>query len=148
MDNFLAPENLVRIAVPCYGSRVLPRFGQAREFFFAEVDPDARTLRGLRRCQWDLHDEPHLGRWLSRAGIVAVLCGGIHPRFQVALLAEGIEVVWGLRGEVEEVVRDWLRSESEPLGRGVRVGFETETRQIWRMVHGTCPWRKNQGDKT
>ncbi len=109
-------EHTVLIAVPCYGSRVLPRFGQAREFFFAEVDLAGRILQGLRRQSWDLYEEPNLIHWLCREGVDLVLCGGIHPRFQVALMAEAIGLVWGFRGEVEEVLRQWLQEEDLAKG--------------------------------
>jgi len=107
-------KHWLSVAVPCYGNRVLPRFGQAREFFFAEVDPGDGILYKLQRASWDLYQEPQLARWLKRVGIDAVLCGGIHPRFQLALHAEGIQVVWGFRGEVEEVLQRWLKEKRSP----------------------------------
>ena len=146
MNSNADPQKTVLIAVPCYGSRVLPRFGQAREFFFAEADLVAGTLQGLQRRCWDLYDEPHLVRWLRREGIEAVLCGGIHPRFQVALYAEGIQVVWGFRGEVEEVLRQWLK-EGDLANENQANPFIDETGcQPRRMIRGGCPRRSNQGE--
>lgn len=148
MNSTINSDNTLRIAVPCYGTRVLPRFGQAREFYFAEADLAAGTLHGLRRCSWDLVDEPHLVRWLRREGVAAVFCGGIHPRFQVALNAEGIGVVWGFRGEVEEVLRQWLR-EREPGNDNFadRVVGRTGCR-LRRTVRAGCPHRDGQGERS
>jgi predicted Fe-Mo cluster-binding NifX family protein len=146
MNSTADSEHPVLIAVPCYGSRVLPRFGQAREFFFAEADLASRTLRGLRRQSWDLYEEPQMIRWLCRAGVDIVLCGGIHPRFQVALLSEEIGVVWGFRGEVEEVLGQWLKEED--LAKGYYANSLTGQAdcQPRRMTRGACQHRDGQGE--
>ena len=146
MNLFSPLENLLRVAVPNYGSRVLPRFGQAREFCFAEIDRRKRVLCRLERRCWNLDHEPDLGRWLVREGVAAVLCGGIHPRFQTALIASGIAVFWGFRGEVEEVLRDWLSRGEEALEASVHSGSATQCGQPRRMV---CEVRqhRNKGGK-
>lgn len=134
-------KDALLIAIPCYGSRVLPRFGQAREFVFAEVDPGDGVPRRLRRCNWDVCQEPQLARWLRREGIEAVLCGGIHPRFQLALGAEGIRVAWGFRGEVEEVLRQWL-NERGPAKENCADPVVAQTVcPSRRMVRKGCPHR-------
>lgn len=102
-------ESDLRLAVPCYGKRVLPRFGLARDFYLVDFDPRDRTLRAVQQLSWEPLNQPQLSRWLKTQGTWTVLCGGIHPRFQAALYAEGIGVVWGFRGEVEEVVKAWLQ---------------------------------------
>ncbi len=97
-----------RIAVPCYGDRVLPRFGLARDFVFVDVDRGFRTMHSLQRLSWEPLSQPQLVRWLKTAGVSGVLCGGIHPRFQTALYAEGLWVVWGFRGEVAAILQNWI----------------------------------------
>jgi len=148
MNSTIDSGTTLRIAVPCYGNRVLPRFGQARDFFFAEADLAAGTLHALQRRSWDQYQEPHLVRWLRCEGVVAVLCGGIHPRFQAALNSEGIGVVWGLRGEVEEVVRQWL-TEREPgnTNDADQVVGRTGCR-LRRTVRTGCLHRDGQGEKS
>lgn len=147
MDATSSLSNSILIAVPCYGSRVLPRFGQAREFFFADVALTERTLCGLRRHSWDRDDEPQLVCWLRREGIDAVLCGGIHPRFQVALSAEGIEVIWGFRGEVEEVLRQWLKEGVLAKGNYANPFVGQNSCQP-RRTRGGCPHRDGQGESS
>jgi predicted Fe-Mo cluster-binding NifX family protein len=148
MNSIADSEKTVLIAVPCYGSRVLPRFGQAREFFFAEVDRTGGTLHRLQRRSWDLYVEPHLVRWLRREDIEVVLCAGIHPRFQIALGVEGIRVAWGFRGEVEEVLRQWLR-EGKPANENHPNPLLDEAGCPSRnLIRGGCHRRNNQGDST
>ncbi len=100
------------VAVPVYGSRVLPRFGLARTFHLAARD--GADVREVGRRVWDPTREPRLARWLRDQGVEGVLCGGIHPRFQVALELEGLWVLWGQRGEVDTVLARWARGETRP----------------------------------
>jgi predicted Fe-Mo cluster-binding NifX family protein len=111
------PENSqftdsLRVAVPCYGDRVLPRFGVAREFIFAKIEPLRRTVTGQTRALWDPQQPHSLAAWLRHHHVAGVLCGGIHPRFQIALEAEGLWVVWGFRGDIDTVLRQWLSGET------------------------------------
>ncbi|MEJ2201932.1 MAG: NifB/NifX family molybdenum-iron cluster-binding protein [Desulfuromonadaceae bacterium] len=134
----------VRIAVPCYGDRVLPRFGQSREFYLAEVDLAAGDLHDLKRCSWDRLDEPQLVRWLRCKGVDAVFCGGIHPRFQADLRAGGIAVIWGFRGPVEEILRQWLQRR-EPLPNPDDDGLFESGRCRLRRGMGSG-WPERDGD--
>jgi predicted Fe-Mo cluster-binding NifX family protein len=100
------------VAVPVWGSRILPRFGEAREFRFAEIERPGGTIRWLGTRGWDPEKNAGLASWLRTSGAGGVICGGIHPRFLLALEAESLWVCWGQRGEVEEVLRRWARGES------------------------------------
>lgn len=146
MNATVTPESTLLIAIPCYGSRVLPRFGQARDFFFAEVDLAERSLLRLQRRSWDLYNEPQVVRWLRREGVATVLCGGIHPRFQAALGAEGICVVWGFRGEVEEILELWLCEGDLTRDAHCRPFVGQEDCPSRRMTLGFCTRRDNQGE--
>jgi predicted Fe-Mo cluster-binding NifX family protein len=112
----------ILIAVPSYENRVMPRFGQAREFHFAEVDALGGRVVALR-----LNPLPPSASslqaitWLAQNGVQGVVCAGIHPRFQTALHCENIWVCWGYRGEVSSVIQQWLVdgmlvSRQEPFG--------------------------------
>lgn len=130
----------LRLAVPCYGDRVLPRFGQVRDFFLVDFDPQTRIVCGLQRRSWDPLSQPQLSRWLKSQGIWAVLCGGIHPRFQAALGAEEIGVIWGFRGEVEEVVKAWLlRFDTRDPFAGLQRRLGQGCAGPFRQVRSGCP---------
>ncbi|AJF07477.1 NifB/NifX family molybdenum-iron cluster-binding protein [Geoalkalibacter subterraneus] len=98
----------IRVALPLYGNRVLPRFGLAREFALADLDCEGDVILGVERCEWPSWRWPSVPEWLKAQGAVGVLCSGIHPRLQQALQDEGLWVVWGFMGEVEEVLKLWL----------------------------------------
>ena len=98
-----APKFSLRIAIPFNGKRIMPRFGLAREFFLVEIDTE-KHLSALRPCRWEPRTEPSVGLWLRGLGADGVVCDGIHPRFQTVLEAEGLWVIQGAWGEIDEVL--------------------------------------------
>lgn len=97
------------IAVPSYENRVMPRFGQAKEFHFADIDATTGKIIELR-----VHQLPasllnfQTIPWLVQHEVQGVICAGIHPRFQSALQSEDIWVCWGYIGEVVSVIKQWI----------------------------------------
>lgn len=121
MKGHHSPERQILLALPVYGSRVLPRFCLARRFCVAHVDSTARTARVVDDRAWEPTAAPSLARWLKSLGVAGVVCGGIHPRHHVALENEGLWVAWGYRGEVDQVLSDWLAGRpGEPRDRHCR----------------------------
>ena len=115
-------QRRILIAVPSYENRVMPRFGQAREFHLVKLGASAGKILSLHR-----HPLPASASsfqaisWLAQNDVQGVVCAGIHPRFQIALHNEHIWVCWGYRGEVASVIQQWLAdgmlvSSSEPFG--------------------------------
>jgi predicted Fe-Mo cluster-binding NifX family protein len=99
------------VGIPVYAGRILPRFGIAREFLLGEVEREVPRVDGVRIELWDPSDRRGVGAWLRSFGVQGVICGGIHPRFRVALEAEGLWVLWGYRGPADEVLRLWASGE-------------------------------------
>jgi predicted Fe-Mo cluster-binding NifX family protein len=134
----------LRIAMPYYGSRVMPRFGLARHFYFVTVDPQTSQVADLQQHMWDPQDKPSVARWLREHQVNGVICDGIHPRFQTALEVEGLWVLWGAWGEVNSVLDQWLAGEL-PLPNGDTV----RGRQCsYQQVHKRCNKVKNNKSNT
>jgi predicted Fe-Mo cluster-binding NifX family protein len=113
------------IAIPIYGTRVLPRFGFARDMMLVTVE-DGRIVAHKQIELLPQFDAP-LAPMLAAEQVSVVICGGIHPRFQEMLREQGINVVWGVVGEWQEVVQAYLHGtlQSDPtlcLCRGARRG--------------------------
>ncbi len=125
---------LLRIAIPYYGSRVMPRFGLARHFYLVTVDPQTNQVADLQQHLWDPQDQPSVACWLREQQVNGVICDGIHPRFQTVLEAEGLWVLWGAWGEVSAVLDQWLAGqwprpdEDKPPG----------TQCSYQQVHKRC----------
>ncbi len=96
------------IAIPHYGQRIMPRFGLAREFYLVTADRNKRQIDPRIHQQWDPGQQPSVARWLKQMNVTGVICDGIHTRFQIALKAEGLWVLAGIWGEIDEVLKRWL----------------------------------------
>lgn len=105
----VSDHSRVRIAIPYYGQRIMPRFGLARQFCLVTADLQQRQILDHRFQQWDPEQEPSVARWLKSMEVCGVICDGIHCRFQMALKAEGLWIVGGAWGNLEDVIRSWLR---------------------------------------
>lgn len=103
-----APSTVLRIAIPYYGQRIMPRFGLARQFCLITADLQQGRIDNLIEARWDPVQEPSVARWLRRNAVAGVICDGIHPRFQTALKTEGLWILWGIWGELDEVLQRWL----------------------------------------
>lgn len=86
----------------------MPRFGAARTFVIVDLDHSGTLPSAYTRLTWDPASAVELPAWLKRQHVVGILCGGIHPRFQIAIEAENLWVAWGFRGEISEVLKLWL----------------------------------------
>jgi predicted Fe-Mo cluster-binding NifX family protein len=90
------------VAVPLFGEEVSPRFGYANEMMLADVDSgkveSVRRLAvpgggGMQVCSLILSVRPD-----------AVVCGGIHPRWQRMLEHQRITVLGGVIGRAEDAL--------------------------------------------
>ncbi len=105
----------MKIAIPVHGSRVMPRFGCTREIIIVTVENN--TLVGQKRVMLTEERLFSLPSVLTEEQVSVVICGGIHPRFQHILRQGNIEVVWGVIGDWEEVLRAYLAGtlQSNPM---------------------------------
>lgn len=118
MERHAPTSTIYRLALPCYENRVLPRFGMARSFVFADIDRDKKQITAITARAWEPLEIADLPTWLRHCHVDGVLCCGIHPRFQIAIEAKGMWVTWGFRGEIEEVLERWLRTGVRRDNRG------------------------------
>jgi predicted Fe-Mo cluster-binding NifX family protein len=147
MSPDVSPAPSIIIGVPIYGNRVLPRVGAAREFLLASVQRGTAQIQSVQTCRWGASPPEEIGPWLRGLGAEGVICGGIHPRFQVALEAEGLWVLWGQRGPADEVLRRWAcgelslpetrscpsrRHRCHGRGRPTRRAQGLEEKEVWR----------------
>lgn len=127
----------------------MPRFGCSRSFIFADIlEPEDKVAEYTERT-WSPDKNPDLPNWLRQHKVEGVLCGGIHPRFQIALEAQGLWVIWGFRGEIIEVLYQWLSATPIKRVSGETPGPPTCCR-IQKPIAGNplsntvCTRRKNQ----
>ena len=96
----------MKIAIPVYGNRVMPRFGCTRELIVITVE-DGRIV-SKKRLTMTPETLRSLPAVLTSEQVTVMICGGIHPRFQQALQREQIHLVWGVVGEWQDVLQAYL----------------------------------------
>lgn len=122
----------MNIAIPIYGNRVMPRFGYTRKMMVATVE-DGRIVSSK---QVTVTPEMFfaLPAVLAAEQVSVLICGGIDPRFQQAILGRNIQLVWGIIGEWQDVLQAYLNGtlQTNPsfcLHRGPRRGRRFRGRQ-------------------
>ncbi len=97
----------MKIAMPVYGNRVMPRFGCTRKIIVVIVeDGSAVATQELTLAPGTLTTLPGL---LASEQVSILICGGIHPRFQQMFQAHGIRLIWGVIGDWRDVLQAYLQ---------------------------------------
>jgi len=118
----------MKIAIPMYGTRVMPRFGCTREMMIVTVE-DGRIV-SYRQMTVTPEMLLTLSSVLAAEQVSVFICGGIQPHFQQAIQSQQIELIWGIVGEWQAVVQVYLQGtlQSDPsfclrhgLGQGRRL---------------------------
>jgi predicted Fe-Mo cluster-binding NifX family protein len=125
----------MNIAIPIYGSRVMPRFGCTREMIIVSVE-DGRIV-STRQVRLTPEIWLALPAVLAAEQVSVLICGGIDPRFQQAILGQKIQLVWGVIGEWQDVLQAYLDGtlQSDPtfcLRRGSRRGLRLRRGRLRR----------------
>ena len=114
----------VKVAIPLYRDRVAPRLGFAREALVVTFRGEKEEKREIV----DLSAVPPLEvpRLLAEKGVTVLIAGGVEGPLASMLRAHRIEVIWGIIGEVEDVLAlyrsDGLRTGMGPCRRRRRSG--------------------------
>jgi predicted Fe-Mo cluster-binding NifX family protein len=100
-------EKLKRIAVCHLHDRVCPRFDQTREILIYDINQsDKRPIEKLDVS----HVSPErIMQLLTERKVKVIISGGIQERFQVMFLRRNVDVIWGIAGNVKDVVHAYLR---------------------------------------
>jgi predicted Fe-Mo cluster-binding NifX family protein len=106
------------VAVPLFGDQVAPRFCFATEILVAEVE--GGEVRSRQRVTVDGLDWPQRIRLLNRLGVRLVLASGFNRQVLPMARAHGIEIIWGLTGSAEDLLRALCNGEltRQPVPRG------------------------------
>jgi predicted Fe-Mo cluster-binding NifX family protein len=93
----------MNIAIAIHGNRVMPRFGYTREIIVVTVE-DGRIVA---RKRVKITRQTFLSL-LASERVSALICGGIHPRFQETIERQNIQLIWGIIGEWQDVLQAYL----------------------------------------
>lgn len=105
----------MKLAVMLYGRRVSPRFGYSQRALIVDID-DHREVHRKTLGMKSYHPE-QIPEVLRGEGVDLVIAGGIHRQFQDLFQEHGIAVIWGIIGDVDDVLAAY-RAGQLVVGRG------------------------------
>lgn len=92
----------MKVAIPHWRGRVSPVFDAAGSVLIVEIEDGAETAR--QDVAFDTEDPQRRATQLARAGADVLVCGAISWPLEMALSAEGIDVIPQTCGDVEQVL--------------------------------------------
>lgn len=95
-----------RIAIPYSEGQVFQHFGKSAQFKVYTIAEGKVASAEVLDTNGAGHEE--LGLWLVQQGVNAVICGGIGPGAQGALMAAGIQALAGVEGSADDAIANLL----------------------------------------
>ena len=105
-----------KIAVCCYQNRVCPRFDATPEILIYDINPS--TKEPIEKLDVSQVSPETILKRLAERDVGVVITGGIQERFQQMFLRRNTDLIWGVTGEVQDVLQAYLRS---TLHSGMRI---------------------------
>lgn len=104
----------MRIAISYEDGKVFQHFGRTESFKLYDVEDDEIISSEIFNADGAGHEA--LAALLAEHDIDVLICGGLGGGAMAALQASGIEVISGVEGEVDEVVKRYINGEIESTG--------------------------------
>jgi predicted Fe-Mo cluster-binding NifX family protein len=103
---------IMKLAIMLYGTRVSPRYGYSKGVLIVEVNNQGEFGRKtLEIGQYYPEKIPDL---LSKEGVEVVISGGMNQHFQDLFRLRGIDVIWGIIGEADDVLAAFMSGRLSP----------------------------------
>ena len=102
----------MRVAIPVWEGRISPVFDTAERISISDFEQGKVTSRFIVSFQAKFL--PHRAALLRRWGVQVLICGGISTYLARLVAAQGIKIVPGLSGNVDEVARAYFQGKIPP----------------------------------
>lgn len=99
------------VAIPIEGNMVCPHFGHCETFAF--YDTVSKSLNSIPNPG---HEPGFLPGFLKEKGAELVIAGGMGGRAQDLFAAQGIQLIVGISGKVEDVIAQYEKDELKSSG--------------------------------
>ncbi|MDI3546468.1 MAG: hypothetical protein PWR10_120 [Halanaerobiales bacterium] len=100
-----------KIAIPSEGNRFAQHFGRCPEYTIIETD--GKEILNKKVIPNPGHEPGFLPRYLKDLGVDCVLAGGMGRRAKDLFDSNGIKVVTGVSGSIEDGVKLYLEGKLE-----------------------------------
>lgn len=98
----------MKIAIPQNGQMLNQHFGQSKSFLIATIEDDQITDRHEISTDALQHNHAGLSSLFKSQGVSLVITGGIGSPALIALQSQGLQVIRGANGAVEDVLQGYL----------------------------------------
>jgi predicted Fe-Mo cluster-binding NifX family protein len=96
----------MRIAIPCDENRVAQHFGRCPSYAIFDVENGKIIKKEIIASPG--HEPGFLPKFLAERGVQKLICCGIGPRALQLFESFGIEVIAGVEGDLEQVIRKFI----------------------------------------
>ncbi|MBC7329805.1 hypothetical protein H5T88_05530 [bacterium] len=104
----------MRVAIPMEEGYVSEHFGRARYFVIADIeDGEVKSKVIVENPVYGAHRQGVVPSFLIKEGVQCIVCGGIGPSAEKIFRRNGIEVMMGISGNVDEVLEKLAKGELE-----------------------------------
>ena len=97
----------MKVAIPINNDRVAPRLPLAKEVIIVELQ--GKREMGRDTVDISLLHPMEIPDFLASQGVTKVIAGGVNWHLQEMLRVHNIEVIWGIMGDVDEVLGFFLK---------------------------------------
>jgi predicted Fe-Mo cluster-binding NifX family protein len=99
-------EDMTRLAIPYFGSRVAPRLDGARSLLLLDIEND--EVRSRQSVEIKSRTSADTLRFMKEHGVEVIICGGIDQHSLRLLRSRGINIFSWITGEVDDAIRLFL----------------------------------------
>jgi len=97
----------MKVAIPLNGDRIAPRLPLAKEVIIVELQ--GKREMGREKVNISLLNPMEIPDFLASQGVTKVIAGGVDWHLQEMLRLNNIDVIWGIMGNVDEVLAFYLK---------------------------------------
>lgn len=102
----------MKLAIMLYGTRVSPRYGYSQGVLIVEVNNQREF--GRKTLEIGKYYPEKIPELLSKEGVEVVISGGMNQHFQNLFRLRGIDVIWGIIGEADDVLAAFMTGRLSP----------------------------------
>ncbi len=102
----------MKLAIMLYGTRVSPRYGYSQGVLIVEFNNQGEFVRTT--LEIDQYYPDKIPDLLSKEGVEVVISGGMNQHFQNLFRLRGIDVIWGIIGEADDVLAAFMTGQLRP----------------------------------
>ncbi|HDN83476.1 MAG TPA: dinitrogenase iron-molybdenum cofactor [Candidatus Altiarchaeales archaeon] len=103
----------MKIAIAVDGNKVSEHFGRCEKFLIFDIRND--ETKNVEEVANFKHEPGFLPKLLKDFGVEVVITGGIGHRAKELLNSMKIEVIHGIKGDVDDVVEQYIKNNLEKI---------------------------------